>query len=109
MCNDFMFPSYDDVSNLIKDDLQLSAEYGISNHNNLNKLWEHIHDKDVIRMVGEEINNRGGGTALRANYYILLQIMRPCVKHNHEKYINSWYDIKTHVSKTWDGIGDWRH
>ena len=65
--------------------------------------------ENIIRTIGQNIKNTGGYITLQASYYTLLHIMRPLLHMNHEKYIQSWNDIKFRVSKCWDGVGEWRH
>ena len=111
ICNDFDYPSYDTVCDLLRKvkQINVSSEYSKVNHQYLKLIWENIDNTNLIKVVGENINDRGGITSLRANYYTFLHVMRPILKANHDMYIESWYDIKYSISKAWDGIGEWRH
>jgi hypothetical protein len=111
ICNDYSYPSYRAVCELLSrvKQINVSTEYSKVNHEYLKIIWDNIDDENIIRTVGENITHTGGYVALQASYYTLLHVMRPLVKNNHEKYIQSWYDIKTSVSKAWDGVGEWRH
>ena len=110
ICNDFGYPSYDYVSNeLIKFDMTLDAEYGEYNHEYLKIIWENIDDENIIKTCGENINQRGGFTALQANYYAFLHVMRLAVRNNTDKYRDSFIDTKHTISINWDGIGDWKN
>ena len=110
ICNDFKYPSYDYVSNeLMKFDMKLDAEYGEYNHEYLKIIWENIDDENIIKTCGENINQRGGFTALQANYYAFLHVMRLAVSGSADKYRESFIDTKHTISRNWDGIGEWRH
>ena len=111
ICNDYNYPSYRTVCELLSRvrQINLYAEYSAVNHEYLKIIWDNIDDENIIRTIGENINHTGGYIALQASYYTLLHIMRPILNTNHEKYIQSWYDVKTSVSKAWDGDGEWRH
>ena len=110
LCNDFKYPSYEFVSNeLMKFDMTIGTEYGKCNHEYLKIIWENINDETIIKTCGENINQRGGFTALQANYYAFLHVMRLAVKGNQMRYTESFVDNKDTISKSWDGIGDWRH
>ena len=89
--------------------INLYAECNAVHHEYLKIIWDNIDDEHIIRTIGENINHTGGYIALQASYYTLLHIMRPILNTNHEKYIQSWYDVKTSVSKAWNGVGEWRH
>ena len=111
ICNDFDYPSYDTVCDLLCRVKQINviSEYSEVNHQYLKLIWDNIDDYNLIKVVGENINDRGGITTLRANYYTLLHVMRPIVKANQDMYMDSWYDVKNRISYAWDGIGEWRH
>ena len=111
ICNDFDYPSYDTVCDLLSKvkQINVSSEYSKVNHQYLKLIWENIDNTNLIKVVGENINDRGGITSLRASYYTLLHVMRPIVKANQDMYMDSWYDVKNRISYAWDGIGEWRH
>ena len=122
ICNDFTYPSYEYVSNeLIKFGAEnrdycesmniysIDAEYGEYNHEYLKIIWENIDDEIIIKTCGENINQRGGFTALQANYYALLHVMRLAVIFSANKYGESFIDIKHTINRNWDGIGPWVH
>jgi hypothetical protein len=110
VCNDFQYPSYDYVCiELLKFDWEFHAEYGTCNHEFLKILWENIDDENIIKTIGSEINERGGITALTANYYTFLHVMRLAVKGSVEKYRESFIDIKNTISRNWNGVGEWRN
>ena len=111
ICNDYNYPPYRAVCELLSrvKQINLYAEYSAVNHAYLKIIWDNIDDEHIIITIGENINHTGGYIALLASYYTLLHIMRPLLNTNHEKYIQSWSDIKTSVSKCWDGVGEWRH
>ena len=87
----FKYPSYDYVSNeLMKCDMKFDAEYGRYNHEYLKTIWEHIDDENIVKTCGENINQRGGFTALQANYYAFLHVMRLAVSGSADKYRESF-------------------
>ena len=121
ICNDFMYPSYEYVSNeLVKFSAEnsdycksmnifsMDAEYGEYNHESLKMIWDNINDDTIIKTCGENINQRGGFTALQANYYAFLHVMRLAVKGNPDKYRDSFIDIKHTICKNCDGVCEWR-
>ena len=80
VCNDFQYPSYKYVSNeLMKFDMTIGAEYGEFNHEYLKIVWENMNDETIIKTCGENINHRGGFTALQTNYYAFLHVMKLAV------------------------------
>lgn len=110
VCNDFKYPSYDYVSNeLMKFDISIDAGYGEYNHEYLKTIWENIDDGTIIKTCEENINQRGGFTALQANYYSFIHVMRLAVRGSPDRYKESFIDIKHTISRNWDGIGDWNH
>ena len=54
-----------------------------------------------IRNIGQEIHDRGGFTAMQANFYIFFNILIP---HNPAERAVKFRDIKY----LWDGIGEWK-
>ena len=110
VCNDFKYPSYKYVSNvLMKFDIAIGAEYGEYNHERLKRIWENIDDETIIKTCGENIWERGDFHVLQQNYYAFLHVMRLAVKSNPDKYRDSFIDIKHTISRSWDGIGTWVH
>ena len=121
ICNDFTYPSYEFVSNELitfsaenRDYCEsinifnIDAEYGEYNHEYLKMIWDNINDDTIIKTCGENINQRGGFTALQANYYAFLHVMRLAVRNNTDKYRDSFIDTKHTISINWDDIGDWK-
>ena len=122
ICNDFTYPSYEYVfDELVKISAEnrdycesiiifnIDAEYGEYNHEYLKIIWENRNDDTIIKTCGENINERGGFTALQANYYAFLHVMRLVIKDDRRKYRESFIDIKNTICKNWDGVGDWRN
>ena len=110
LCNDFKYPSYKFIyEQLMKFDMKIGAEYGEYNHEYLKIIWGNINDETIIKTCGENINHREGFTALQANYYAFLHVMRLVIKDDRSKYRDSFIDIKHTISRSWDGIGTWVH
>ena len=122
ICNDFTYPSYeyvfDELVNFSAENrdycesmniFSMDAEYGEYNHEYLKIIWENRNDDTIIKTCGENINQRGGFTALQANYYAFLHVMRLVIKDDRRKYRESFIDIKNTICKNWDGVGDWRN
>ena len=70
--------------------------------------------KPLSKHVEKTFNHRGGFTALQANYYTFLHVMRLAVSgvigmKIKDKYRESFIDNKDTISRKWDGIGEWRH
>ena len=66
------------------------------------KKAEKLRDKlRRIRNIGQEIHDRGGFTAMQANFYIFFNILIP---HNPAERAVKFRDIKY----LWHGIGEWK-
>ena len=66
------------------------------------KKVEKLRDKlRRIRNIGQEIHDRGGFTAMQANFYIFFNILIP---HNPAERAVKFRDIKY----LWDGLGEWK-
>ena len=61
ICNDFDYPSYDTVCELLCRVKQINviSEYSEVNHQYLKLIWDNIDDYNLIKVVGENINDRG--------------------------------------------------
>ena len=53
-----------------------------------------------MKNIGQEIHNRGGFTAMQANFYIFFNLLIP---HDPAERAVKFRDLKY----LWDGIGDW--
>ena len=107
-----VYPEFEDVNKIIGNDITLIAEYGEFNHEVLSSIWNNLGDKDLITLLGKKINKRGGFQALQANFYTLLAVLRQklkCAKLDNECEMVIWYCIKSEVSRSWDGVGDWKN
>ena len=75
--------------------IDLYDEYSLACHEYLKRIGDNIDDDNIVRTVGESMNYVGGYIALRGSYYTLSHIIRPLLTNNHEKYIQSWYDMES--------------
>jgi hypothetical protein len=113
------YPNYDKVNKIIAENqempLQMIAEYGEYNHEQMKAIWDNITNKDIIKQSGKNIDQRGGMDAMQMNFYTFLDVLRPTLniseKDSHaEKDAKQiiWNVIKGNISSAWDGIGEWR-
>ena len=47
------------------------CEFGVWNYDKCIEIRANILDRDVCKAIGQEIHDRGGFTAMQANYYIM--------------------------------------
>ena len=73
VCN-HPFDSYEKIIKMFDDNnnIQLYAEYGELNHMMIKTIYENPFDEAVILESAKKIYDRGGFTALQANYYVLV-------------------------------------
>ena len=107
---DLTYPSYETVEELIKYDFELSSEYNEVNHLCMLTIFNNYDNKEIVKNMGENINERGGFQALQSNFYILCHALKYLIHDNPEgepelrpKLIN----IRDKVQLHWDGVGDW--
>lgn len=103
------YPSYDEIESII---LSLEpkefamfcySEYGYENHKDCKEIYENMTDMKICRKIGQRINDRGGFTAMQANYYVL-KMCTPTFKSNS-------FVVKTFpsvIQSYFDGIGEWQ-
>ena len=104
-----VYPSYEDVVDLIGDFLDWSAEYGVENHECMEAIWCNITDRDVIERMGEKTHKRGGFQAMQANYYTLLHVFRTLYTNLEDpKVLIAWSRMKFLITVAWHGVGEWR-
>ena len=108
--NRYVYPRREDVMRLIQRQPDLWAEYGLENHQCLRMIWNSINDADIIRRMGEEINERGGFQAMQANYYTLLEIFRNLYRDELDdpNVLLAWDMMRTVINTVWNGVGEWR-
>jgi hypothetical protein len=83
---------------------QWMAEYGEANHHLCKSIYDDFHNAQsrlsTTHLAGECINERGGITAMRANFDIMA---------NFSSFPPMTESIfRTTLEDTWHGIGDWR-
>jgi len=65
------YPSYQEMMDYLKNNIELECEYGEINHNLCKTIYENPTNEELIIEVGKKIYKRGGIQALYANYTIL--------------------------------------
>ena len=71
------------------------AEYGLWNHEQCVELRANILDRAKCKEIGQRIHDRGGFTALQANYYIMKNFLcKDILRHQVTEYM-------------FHGIGEW--
>jgi len=106
----YEYPDYEDVEEMIRNMIDLWAEYGDENRECMERIWNNIVDRDLIQTMGEKINKRGGFQAMQANYYTLLHVFRTLHKKqlNDPNVLIAWRRMKFLINVAWHGVGDWR-
>jgi hypothetical protein len=79
------------------------SEYGEPNHRMCQELYEHIHDDARCKAVGQRIYDRGGMTALQANFYIVRNFA-PSAQARHDIRAASGL-----LNYHFNGVGEWNH
>ena len=106
----YEYPDYEDVEEMIRNMIDLWAEYGDENHECMERIWNSIVDRDLIQTMGEKINKRGGFQAMQATYYTLLHVFRTLHKKqlNDPRVLIAWSRMKFLINVAWHEIGQWR-
>ena len=90
------------------------TEDGKDNHKWMKDMYENILEKEVVKKIGELINEGGDKTAMVYNYYTILSVVNHFLrkakhKMSHDDIVFVQYYCKDIICSYWDGIGDWRH
>ena len=116
------FPTYEELENFILHDLpqrvprvngynvEWNAEVGPNNHLLLWHMFESRLSADVVREVGMKINERGGMTAMKANFYVYCHFVGERLKDmglESEQWCEMHYNNARHIESLWNGIGQW--
>ena len=106
------YPSYDKVEELIKHSLYLLGENSEINYECMKNTFYNWDDKETVKEMGEQIDERGGFQALQANFYILCQVFKYLLHENPERepeLRRQFIIIRDKVDLYFDGVGDWRN
>ena len=76
------YPSYQEMMDYLKNNIELGCEYGEMNHNLCKTIYENPTNKELIVEMGKKIYERGGIQALSANYTILKYFSPYCRSTN---------------------------
>jgi hypothetical protein len=94
--------------------LDMLAEYGEYNHEQMKAIWDNITNEDIIKQSGRNINQRGGMTAMQMNFYTFLEVLRLTLAvsdkdNNVDKEAKHiiWTVMKGKISSAWNGVGGW--
>ena len=112
MALDFTYSSYPKVEGLIQSDFYLSAENSESNYGCMERIFYNYNNQEIVKRMGERINERGGFQALQANLYILCRVFSELLHDNPEREPElrpQLIIIKDSVNFNWEGVGDWRY
>ena len=106
------YPSYDKVEELIRTDLSIDiwSEHSVCNYICMKEIFNNYNDEGLVKMIGEDINARGGFESLQANFYILCRVLRHLISENPEvdpKVRPRCISIRDNVRAYWDGVGNW--
>ena len=116
------FPTYEELNHFVLHDLPVRVphirpyniewvgELGLNNHQLLKSIFESKLNKNVVCEVGTAINERGGMTAMIANFYIYCHFAGERMK-DMGLTGEQWREIHDQHAKSienmWDGIGQW--
>ena len=106
------YPSYPKVEELIQSDFYLSAENSESNYGCMERIFYNYYDRETVKLMGEQINERGGFQALQANFYILCRVLKELLHDNPEREPElkpQLIMIRDSVTENWDGVGEWTY
>ena len=65
------YPSYKEMTNKLNDHIELSAEYGQTQHACCKTIYENPNDDELIVTMGKRIHALGGTQALASNFSII--------------------------------------
>ena len=117
------FPTYDELHEFVLQDLperapqvrrshmEWVAELGPNNHLLLKRIFDSRMNKDVVREVGIEINERGDMSAMGANFFIYCHFVGERLKDmgvTKGQWCEMHYNHARHIEALWDGVGQWR-
>ena len=106
------YPEYKEVDKLIRSDITIWSEYGEVSHQFASIIWDNILDENIVKSMGQKINNRGGWTALSATHTVICKVARDILinKTEYNDYDETciFSNIYKTIEHTWDGIGDWK-
>ena len=106
------YPTYDKVEGLIQSSFNLSSENSEINYESMKNIFNNYDNKETVKIMGEQINERGGFQALQANFYILCRVLKELLHDNPEREpeLRPQLDIIKHsVNFNWCGVGYWRY
>ena len=106
------FPTYDELHKLV---LQVNMEWewelGPNNHLLLKRIFDSKLNEDVVREVGNEINERGGYTAMVANFLIYCHLIGGRLNDmglEQEQWHEMHQNHAKHIEVLWGGVGQWQ-
>ena len=79
------YPTYDKVEELIQSDFYLSSENSEMNYESMKNIFNNYDNQETVKLMGEQINERGGFQALQANFYILCRVLKELLHDNPER------------------------
>ena len=99
------YPSFDEMERRILKARRMDwwAEYGGDNHLCCKIIYENSCDEDIVRRMGEKINEMGGFQALQANYHVLSHLLG---LRNPDNKV-SVQTIPRVIEMFWNGVGEW--
>ena len=77
----------------------------------MKEIYENIFNDDIVKSNGRKNHERGSFWAMQCNYSTLLNVVNTLLNRydmKHDDRVLIFYNIKSIVSKEWDGIGEWR-
>ena len=105
------YPSFDKVEELIQDNFCLSSEHSEENYECMKNIFNNYDNKETVKIMGEQINKRGGFQTLQSNFYILCQVLKHLLHENPERepvLFKKLITLRDNVKLYWDGVGDWK-
>ena len=91
-----------EMERVLGNNLELLSEF---NYDLTKRLYENIVNEEVVKEMGNIINERGGFQAMQATFYIVT-MGSPWYKGSRSD--QAYYAVKYLLNKWWDGIGKWQ-
>ena len=110
MVHDFIaninYPRYSKVMEILADDVECKYVYNGYYHELMCNVWYNIWNDTAVTNIGLKTQNRGGNTALRICFYIIMNVLRDLTNNDNECRYIIFHSIKDHISSCWACLGD---
>ena len=107
----FTYPTIDKVNELIETDFSLSSENSEDNYECMKMIFYGYTNTELVKQMGELINDKGGFKSLQSNFYILCKVLKYILNNNPERepeLHSKFIIIRDCVKSAWIGVGNWQ-